>query len=377
MPADQLCRAGLGDHPRTQIPRVQPHAQSGVDAVSRARLDDAGRLRAFARADGALGADVLAGDQAPPAGEVFARLNGPARLNTATGIDFLLRGHAAACLDALTALDGALRIDVLAGMQVAGHGQVLSGADVPLGAHIAAAIQARRNLDPPVGRHVAAGAQVAAAGNVAAGGDVFTRHDRLAGAKAAARDKAASRAHHRVHIDPHADFKRPGKHDGGGIQRIQPQHGVGRTKLVQQPAGVADAAVGDQGIEHGLIVPLSVVVAQEPFVAARARVLGFDEFFGELHGAESKRCGAWTPRKPERACERRNGDERPPRGSAPAGRFQAAGRADVRRQPATGRSKNQNGERRAISQAWTARKRNARRPPANSTALSAGRRERR
>ena len=104
---------------------------------------------------------------------------------------------------------------------------------------------------------------------VGAGGDVLAGHDGFAGADAAAGDDAAPGPHHAVDVDAHAHLQRAGEDDGVGVERVQLQHGVGRAELVQQPAGVTHAPVGHQGIEDGLVVPLSVVVAQEPFVASR------------------------------------------------------------------------------------------------------------
>ncbi len=306
-----------------------------------AGLDHAFGLHAFTGADRSFCADVAAGDQAPPGRQVVAAMDGPAGLDAAGRIDFLVCAHVAAGLDALAALDGALRLHVLAGMQVARDGQVLAGADVPLGAHIAAAVQARGGFDAPVRGNVSACAQVAAAGDVGRRSDVFPCHDRFARPDSAARDDAAAGAHHAVHVDAHAHFQRAREHDRVGVHGIQLQHGVGGAELVQQPAGVADAAVGHQRVKHGLVVPLSVVVADEPFVTARAGVLGFDEFLGELHGAERGDLCVARPPAVWAGGEDSGADARP-RGRASAGAWQAATRTDVqghRRQAGIGRGK--------------------------------------
>ncbi|KAG0955266.1 hypothetical protein G6F31_012923 [Rhizopus arrhizus] len=226
-------------------------------------------------------------------------------------------------------------------MQVARPVQVLAGANVPFGAHVAAAVQAGGGFDAPVRRNVSARAQIAAAGDVGRGSDVFPRHDRFARADAAAGDDAAAGAHHAVHVDAHAHFQRAREDDGVGVHGIQLQHGGGGTELGQQPAGVADAAVGHQRIKHGLVIPLSVVVADEPFVAARAGVLGFDEFLGKLHGAErGDLCVARPPAVG--AGGEDSGAGARPRGRASAGAWQAATRTDVqghRRQAGIGRGK--------------------------------------
>ncbi|MDT4861522.1 hypothetical protein FQZ97_961300 [compost metagenome] len=254
---------------------------------------------------------------------MIAADDGTAGLDAAGRVDFLLGAHVAAGLDALAAFDRALRLNVLPGMEVAGHGQVLAGADVPFGAHVADAVQAGGGLDAPFCGYVAARAQVAAAGDVGAGGNVLARHDGFARADAAAGHDAAARAHDGVHVDAHAHFQGAGEDDGGGVDGVQLEHGVGRAELVQQPAGVADPSVSDQGVKDGLVIPLSVVVADEPFVAARAGVLGFDEFLGELHGAWKRSVRGLAAGPPGHA---ENVTNEARRGARPRGRASVGGR---------------------------------------------------
>src|SRR5690606_3042011 len=115
--------------------------------------------------------------------------------------------------------------------------------------------------------------------------DIAACDDGTASTHAGATDDAPTGPHDGVYRNAPARHDGAGKDDGGRVDGVDLQYVVGGTELVEQPAGVIDAPVGDQGIQHGLVVTVAVVVAQEPFVAAGAWVLGFDEILGKLHDA--------------------------------------------------------------------------------------------
>src|SRR5690606_15330066 len=266
--ADQPGGRRAGDDPCRNVPGVHAHAQPGVNAVARPRLDPPTCFNAFAHPDRAVRHDMAIRLDAPAGFQVVAAKQVARDLDAARGGDFALHAYGVARLDALFATQRAADFQALGCDHHADCRQVVAAADVPCGTHRCAALQLGAGADAPARLDIAARPDGAFANDAALRLDVAARHDGRARAHARAADNAPACPHQG--IDRNA---LPG-HDGAridncrGVNDIDLEHVVGGAELVEQPAGVVDTPVGHQGVQHGLVIAVPVVVAQKPFVAA-------------------------------------------------------------------------------------------------------------
>jgi len=82
-------------------------------------------------------------------------------------------------------------------------------------------------------------------------------------------------------------LQRAGEDEAVGGERIDDAHLVGRPELVEQPAGVVAAPVGDQRVEQFLVVAVFGVMPGEPAESLATGAFCLDQALGELHGVST------------------------------------------------------------------------------------------
>lgn len=144
----------------------------------------------------------------------------------------------------------------------------------PADAQVAAARQGAVHLNTPRRDQMAPGPQRAERAQARAGVQVLANIDHVAGANAAAGVQRAAGANNRVNIDFATHLDRARIDEGFRRDGIDHENGIDRSELIQQPAGVVDASVSDEGVDHALVLGRALEAPGKPAVAAGTGALG-------------------------------------------------------------------------------------------------------